>query len=46
LVIYVDGEKLLQVRNGSTAKSNGERYVRNYIEGEALYFTIIAEDFK
>ena len=46
LVIYVDGEKLLQVRNGSTAKSNGERYVRNYIEGEALYFTIIHEDFK
>jgi hypothetical protein len=46
LVIYVDGEKLLQVRNGSTPKSNGQRYIRNYIEGEALYFTIIAEDFK
>jgi hypothetical protein len=46
LVIYVDGEKLLQVRNGSTAKANGERYVRNYIEGESLYFSIIHEDFK
>ena len=46
LVIYVDGEKLLQVRNGSTPKSNGQRYVRNYIEGESLYFSIIHEDFK
>ena len=45
-VIYVDGEKFLQVRNGSTPKANGQRYIRNYIEGEALYFTIIAEDFK
>jgi hypothetical protein len=46
LVIYVDGEKLLQVRNGSTPKANGQRYVRNYIEGESLYFSIIHEDFK
>lgn len=46
LVIYVDGEKLLQVRNGSTPKSNGQRYIRNYIEGESLYFSIIHEDFK
>jgi hypothetical protein len=45
LVIYVDGEKLLQVRNGSTPKSNGQRYIRNYIEGESLYFSIIHEDF-
>jgi hypothetical protein len=46
LKVFVEKDYIVQIRKGSTSKSDGSRYVRNYIEGGKLFFDLIRKDYK